>query len=62
MAKKDEYKSTIIWMLSPNTSYLNGAIISVYDSMHGLVIKYEKIFIFNNFILVILLRNIMLVF
>ena len=29
MAKKDEYKSTIIWMLSPNTSYLNGAIISV---------------------------------
>jgi len=29
MAKKDEYKSTIIWMLSPNTSYLNGAVISV---------------------------------
>ena len=29
MAKKDEYKSTIIWMLSTKTTYLNGAIVSV---------------------------------
>ena len=29
MAKKDEYLSTIIWMLSDYSSYLNGAVISV---------------------------------
>lgn len=29
MAKKNEYQSTIIWMLSDETSYLNGSIISV---------------------------------
>ena len=29
MAKKDEYLSTIIWMLSDKSSYLNGSIISV---------------------------------
>ena len=29
MAKPDEYRSTLIWMLSDSSSYLNGAIISV---------------------------------
>jgi len=29
MARKEEYKSTIIWMLSPSNSYLNGSIVSV---------------------------------
>lgn len=29
MASKDEYQGTLIWMLSPAASYLNGAIVSV---------------------------------
>ena len=29
MAKIDEYKSTLIWMLSDNTEYLNGAVIPI---------------------------------
>ena len=29
MAKKNEYKSTIIWILSENSEYLNGAVISI---------------------------------
>ena len=29
LAKPDEYKSTLIWMLSDETSYLNGAIVSI---------------------------------
>ncbi len=29
MAKKNEYQSSLIWMLSDNTEYLNGAVISV---------------------------------
>ncbi len=29
LANQDEYQSTIIWMLSDNTSYLNGAVISI---------------------------------
>ena len=29
MANKDDYKSTIVWMLSDETSYMNGAIVSV---------------------------------
>ena len=29
MANKNDYSSTLIWMLSENTEYLNGAIISV---------------------------------
>lgn len=29
MAKIDEYKSTLIWMLSNNTEYLNGAVIPI---------------------------------
>ena len=29
MAKKNEYQSTLIWMLSDQSSYLNGAIISI---------------------------------
>ena len=29
MAKKEDYMSTIVWMLSDETSYMNGAVISV---------------------------------
>jgi len=29
LAKENEYQSTLIWMLSDETSYLNGAIIPV---------------------------------
>tara|TARA_B110000008_G_C16975940_1_gene565877 strand:+ start:750 stop:1565 length:816 start_codon:yes stop_codon:yes gene_type:complete len=29
LAQPDEYKSTLIWMLSDNSSYLNGAIVSI---------------------------------
>ena len=29
MAQKDEYKATIIWMLSSKNEYLNGSIVSV---------------------------------
>ncbi len=29
MAKKEEYKATIIWMLSEHNEYLNGAVVSV---------------------------------
>ena len=29
VAKADEYQSTLLWMLSDSSSYLNGAIVSV---------------------------------
>ena len=29
LAKADEYQSTIIWMLSEKSSYLNGSIITI---------------------------------
>ena len=29
LAKVNEYKSTIVWMMSESSSYLNGAVISI---------------------------------
>ena len=35
LAKSDEYKGTLLWMLSDASSYLNGAIVPVGWGQHG---------------------------